>query len=322
MAVGAGGAWLVTGACPPSTQSPGCAPSGILHLRSIARSRRPSAPTPALLRVAAKPRFELAVSAAPGLSESALALSFGADGKTAFAAARTTKGAGLALYASTDGGKSFEPRELGGRFDSNDETANRVTLSPASDGTLALVAVRGANASLFVADDQGRVISASAPPEAALVGAAGLSSIAVTADGRVFESLDGGAAWEPAGNLPADLCDESGCDVPVACSTAGCVVGDELTRVGWGTSELPEVGPLRSPSRAARGAGGAQASHARRVLAATRSISRCSPARSSCPAPVRRLSATRLGSRWDWRQRRPPRHCFRRVGDRVRASTP
>ncbi|HEX6274142.1 MAG TPA: hypothetical protein VFZ53_13935, partial [Polyangiaceae bacterium] len=253
MAVGAGGAWLVTGACPPSTQSPGCAPSGILHLRPATRGAlAASAGAGGAPAAGAARRWELAVSAAPGLSDSALALTFGADGTSAFAAARTTKGAGLALFASTDGGKNFEPRELGGRFDSGDETAGRVTLSPAADGTLALVAVRGANAALFVADDQGRVISASAPPESALVGAAGLSAIAVTADGRVFESLDGGAGWEPAGNLPAVLCDGSGCDVPVACSTFGCVVGDELTRVGWGVSDLPEVGPFRSASRATR----------------------------------------------------------------------
>jgi hypothetical protein len=250
MAVGADGAWLVTGACPPSTQAPGCAPSGILHVRPVARSAPPA--KAAGKSAPAKPRLELAVSAAPGLSESALALAFGADGKTAFAAARTTKGAGLALFASTDGGKSFEPRDIGGRFDTNDEPAGRVTLSAASDGTLALVVARGSNAALFVADDQGRVISASAPPESALVGAAGLSAIAVTADGRVFESLDGGAAWEPAGNLPTLLCDDSGCDVPIACTTQGCVVGDELTRVGWGTSDLPEVGLSRSPSRARR----------------------------------------------------------------------
>jgi hypothetical protein len=254
LAVGAGGAWLVSGACPPSTQSPGCAPSGILHPRPLARSAAAPRATPsgAAPPAPAKSRVELAVSAAPGLADSALALSFGADGKTAFAAARTTKGAGLALFASTDGGKSFEPRDLGGRFDSNDETASRVALSPGADGTLALVATRGTSAALFVTDDRGRVISASAPPEAALVGAAGLSAIAVTADGRVFESLDGGAAWEPAGMLPAALCEDAGCDVPTACSTFGCVVGDELTRVGWGASDLPEVGPLRLPNRTAR----------------------------------------------------------------------
>ena len=255
MAVGAGGAWLVTGGCPPSTQAPGCAPSGILHLRQALRPATlagvPDAGAQAP-STTAKPRFELAVSAAPGLADSALSLAFGVDGKTAFAAARTTKGAGLALYASTDGGKTFEPRDIGGRFDSSDEAVGRVTLSAATDGTLALVAARGTSASLFVADDRGRVISASSPPEAALVGAAGLSAIAVAPDGRVFESLDGGAAWEPAGSLPAALCDDSGCDVPIACGTSGCVVGDELTRVGWGTSDLPEIGAARSPGRSLR----------------------------------------------------------------------
>jgi hypothetical protein len=258
MAVGADGAWLVSGACPPATQAPGCAPSGILHVRPAERVRAGSAASPQATvgsAAPAKPRLELAVSAAPGLSDSALALVFGADGKTAFAAARTTKGAGLALFASIDGGRSFEPREIGGRFDSNDEPAGRVTLSAGSDGTLALVAARAGSASLLVADDQGRVISASAPPESALVGAAGLSAVAVTADGRVFESLDGGAAWEPAGNLPTQLCDDTGCDVPIACTTAGCVVGDELTRVGWGASDLPEVGLSRASGRPARASG-------------------------------------------------------------------
>ena len=57
----------------------------------------------------------------------------------------------------------------------------------------------------------------------------------LTKRGEVWESLDGGATWAPAGLLPVDLCggDEQ-CDVPVQCAPEACVIGHQLTRLGWG----------------------------------------------------------------------------------------
>ncbi len=237
MAAGAGGALLLSGVCQPSADGPGCGPLGVLERRAVHAARTKAA--------SSEERFELAVSATPSLADSAFDLTFDADGRVAFAVGGTTKGAGLALFVSVDGGHTFEPRELGELgVDANEVEARVGMLSPASDGTTALV-LRGARgtATLLVFDNRGQLLRAGSPPERALVGGAGLHALALGAEsGTVWESLDGGASFQDRGRVPLALCPgDTACDVPVRCSSHGCVVGDELTRIGWGMPDANEL---------------------------------------------------------------------------------
>jgi hypothetical protein len=257
LAVGAGGQLLVSGACSPSTEGPGCAPSGILYRRAAPAAPAKPGGAPAAAApagsgaAAAKPTgkaraaFELAVAAAPSLVESAIDLAFDARGRTAFAVGVSSKGAGVALFVSNDAGKSFEVRELGeATLEGADSESFEAFLTPGRDGTTALVlGGRPGSTSLIVFDKDGHVLRTAAPPERALVGAAGLSALAVGLDSNaVWESRDGGASWEAAGRLPIALCPgDSSCEVPLRCSSAGCVLGDELTRLGWGIGDEAEL---------------------------------------------------------------------------------
>jgi hypothetical protein len=243
MAVGAGGALVVSGACSPSTEGPGCAPAGILHRR--ATTPAPGKAAAPLAGAKPRPAFELGVSAAPSLVASAQDVTFDAKGRSVYAVGLSAKAGGLALFVSPDAGKNFEVREFGdGASESGENDEGGGTLSAGRDGTISLVLTpRRAAAALVVFDKDGHVLRSAAPPERALLGAAGLSVFAVGLEGGgVWESRDGGASWEGAGRLPVALCPgDSSCDVPLRCSSAGCVVGDELTRLGWGVSEDAEI---------------------------------------------------------------------------------
>ncbi|MFO7180056.1 MAG: hypothetical protein DIU78_015265, partial [Pseudomonadota bacterium] len=123
---------------------------------------------------------------------------------------------------------------------------------PAEDGSVALTFVNYGRRLLVVTDESGKLLSAAAPPEGrALLGATGLRAIGIGKSSRqLWESLDGGVTFHPVLRLPVDVCPEgSSCDVPVRCAPHGCVVGDKLSRIGWGgqvddgSSVLPP--PLR-----------------------------------------------------------------------------
>ncbi len=78
-----------------------------------------------------------------------------------------------------------------------------------------------------------------APAGAMAVHGAGARFVGVDPGDRIlWESLDGGTTWASS-MLPRDPCGEgkSSCDVALACIPAGCAIGRELTRVGWGTTE-------------------------------------------------------------------------------------
>jgi len=254
LAIGAGGALIVSGACVPSEEAAGCAPAGILYRRPVPAgakknavlgpakgARRAAAPKPGEDEAAG---FEFAAAVVPALADGApVELAFDTDGGTAFAVSGSTKGSTLSLFISEDGGRHFEGRDLG-EVTRDQELDAGLPLTPGRDGTLSLVlGARRGPPSLLVVDAEGRVLHVGSAPERALVGAAGLSALAVVSDtGAVFESLDGGASWESRPKLPFALCPGDGsCDVPIRCSSDGCVVGDELTRVGFGTGDEPVV---------------------------------------------------------------------------------
>ncbi len=269
MTLSARGNLIVTGICPAAVSGSGCAPSG-LHYRRMAKPSTREKKSPKARDGAAKsepspkpksdaPSLELGAAAAPSLVDSALALGVSTDGKLVYALGRSGKTGQLALFISKDTGKSFEPEQLdlsGARDadygDSSDGT-RADALVPAEDGTVAIALSRYRSRTLVVTDELGRVLSVTRPPEEpALLGAAGTRALAVApGNGQVWESLDGGATWEPSGRLPIDLCSgDEQCDVPLQCAPEGCVIGHELSRIGWGGQADEELGVL-APEAAA-----------------------------------------------------------------------
>lgn len=76
----------------------------------------------------------------------------------------------------------------------------------------------------------------STPPGATAIHGAGHRVAALQADEEVlWESLTGGLSWSK-NTLPRGLCSgpRGQCQSALVCSQVGCLVGDELARVGWG----------------------------------------------------------------------------------------
>ncbi|MFZ5895361.1 MAG: hypothetical protein ACOY0T_30175 [Myxococcota bacterium] len=263
LAVGSGGHWIASGVCPPGVGASGCAASGIQRERLPDEPLPTSAPSASAQKSGMKPAG--ALSAAPSLADVALALSFSSDGRIAYAVGRRSKTGRFALFVSRDFGRTFAPRDLDlgqvASDDSDDEFVERSpgtrieSLSAAEDGAVAIGFTHYGRRTLVVTDDQGKLLSAAEPPaERALVGASGLRAIAISHKSRqLWESLDGGVTFEPAGTLPLELCpNEEQCEVPVRCAPAGCIIGRELTRVGWGGQSAEEAVVLPPPLRPLR----------------------------------------------------------------------
>lgn len=275
LAVGEGGRLLVTGVCTSSTRSRGCSPYGV-HYRRLAKddddepkkSERKKAEEKKKKKEEKKkkkPEWELALAAAPSLKGSADEIAFAPDGKTAFAVGRRTKNNAFAVFVSRDGGESFEAREIDQIQPADDSdgeerygyygrrpqpTGGKVLgARAAEDGTFGIVFQRDSQPVVVVTDDEGRIVSLSRPPSGAnTVGIAGSHGIALSPGTRqAWETLDGGATWDPIGRLPLDLCPGNGqCQIPVVCHASGCVVGHELSRVGWRGQADDDQGVLTS----------------------------------------------------------------------------
>ncbi len=247
MAVGAEGALLVTGVCPAQDELAGCHPRGIQQRRELDGD--------------AGAGSALEPVAAPALDDNALALTFAADGRSAYAVGQRTKSDALFIFAASDLSRGFAARELS-RLDAPGSSAQRQvkSLTAARDGQLSLVTSQGSGTEqLVLLDSSGRTASINSPPiEQASLGAYGAWALAVGPD-EVWESLDGGAHWEPIGRLPRALCppSRSRCSPPVFCQHEGCALGDSLTRRGW-RAEPRAVAPVLPPTppreRATRGA--------------------------------------------------------------------
>jgi len=261
LAVGANRRWILSGVCAPGSTRAGCAPAGIQ--RSLGADEPVATPDskPAPTRVLS------ALAAAPSLAETAHALTFSNDGKTAYAVGRRTKTSRFALFVSQDAGAHFESEELDlGQIaseDSEDDFVERSpgtrvdSLSAAEDGAVAVTFAHYGRRTLVVTDERGKQLSSAEAPEGhSLLSASGLRALALAHKSRqVWESLDGGVSWNPTALLPIELCPgQEQCDVPLRCTPGACVIGNQLTRIGWGgqgsedTALLPPpLRPLRPP---------------------------------------------------------------------------
>jgi len=243
-ALGASGILLASGLC--GSPSAGCATGGVFVRREatdeLPRSnqrRKGETSQP-------RSKFELFAAATPTLAESALGLTFSLNGRLAYAVGRRSKTGALAVFVSRDGGNNFEAHDLDlVRADSEDEdqyweqsqSSVRVdSLAAAEDGSLAVVLTDRRGRSLIVTDEQGRLLSGSkAPEERAVVAAVGMRAFALSPQSRkAWESLDGGVTWQSLSRFPVAPCATDGdCELKLQCAAAGCVIGNEVSRVGW-----------------------------------------------------------------------------------------
>lgn len=247
LAAGADGALLVTGVCPAQEHLAGC------HARGI--QQRSERAGDAGVDAGLEP------VAAPALEDNALALAFAADGRAAYAVGQRTKSDALFIFASPELSQGFAAREIS-RLDVAASSAQRQvkSLSAARDGQLSLVITQSSGADqLVILDASGRTSSVNGPPiELASLGAYGAWALAVGPE-QVWESLDGGARWEPIGRLPRSLCPpaRSRCSPPIFCQYEGCALGDALTRRGWRAeprAAAPVLPPTPARERATRAA--------------------------------------------------------------------
>lgn len=231
MAVGAGGALVVTGICPAAAREPGCTPAGVHRRQRMSRDSGPD--------------VQLVQSATPSLVRTAYALSFSLDGRSLYAAGRRWKSDSLAVFVSRDGGTTFEARDVEPVRLSQDEDETRPrfradnpirSVASGADGTLSFVVTLSGSQLWLVVDDDGRPVSVAKPPIAnARLGAAGAFALAIDPVTRdVYESLDAGANFRSIGRLPVDPCPGAQlCDARIACSALGCVFGNLISRIGW-----------------------------------------------------------------------------------------
>jgi hypothetical protein len=242
LAVNARGAVVLSGVCAPHLAAAGCAPRGVYRLQ----------PGGARLEPLPLPGLPLAE-----------ALSFGSANEVYVIGARE-KDQHLTLYASLDGGKNFAVRDLEVGAVASDRRGR--TKSPPveaavdEDGTLAVTLRHGGRTLVVALDPEGHVLArGEAPSGAQAVSAVGLRALAVDPKTRsLWESLDGGSSWELT-PLPRPLCPASSpigsaadasCDVALACAPSGCVLGDSLTRLGWGAAESFALPSANDPRRA------------------------------------------------------------------------
>jgi len=254
VAVANDGTTLVTGVCITRPGVSGCVGS-----------------PPMLLQVNSNNgTFTSTLAAAPPIMGLPISPAFSADGKSAYFLARRAKDERLALFVSHDGGRAFAERSLasrasadsaggsdegGGRepseesFDPSDLTIVR----PSDDGTIGIVLTTSRGLSYLTTDDDGRVLGMTqAPVEQAMMGGYGRRVIALgsTVESeqssppplKAWESDDGGLNWNEISTTGALARELTGNSTTAACSNAGCLVGDMITRVGWqGQTDPPSL---------------------------------------------------------------------------------
>lgn len=282
LVVARGGQVALSGVCPPSARARGCSPFGVYYRRKAERDagargklaqavREVRAATDATTEEPpAEAEHELGLAATPSLERTASALAVSSDGAAIYALGKRTKGTAYGIYVSRDGGRSYESNDIpeleaapsydddddeyGGRFarPASRSAASSVPLqmSAADDGTISVVFRQGGRLVLALADADGRLVQLTRPPvEVALLGAYGSRALGVASgSGRAWESLDGGATWDPIGKVPVDPCPGGGgCEAIVHCAAPGCVVGSELSRVGWRGQADDDHGVLSPP---------------------------------------------------------------------------
>lgn len=134
-------------------------------------------------------------------------------------------------------------REAGFPAVPEESSRSSVHILPDESGEVSVLTVLGGRAHVALFDPQGQIIAFGVTPAGASVAHGAGRKIAVLQEdeGIFWESLTGGLSWSKS-PLPRALCSgpASQCQPKLTCSTAGCLVGDELARVGWGETDAGE----------------------------------------------------------------------------------
>ena len=216
--------------------------------------------------------YELGPAATPALKGVASALSVSIDGRIVYAVGRRTKGGALAVFVSHDAGRTFSARDIEQlaaapadeeldeepRWGVRGEQGRRAACSHRAFGRGRRGWQPGHRAPALERLHLGRHRRGGSRPvgrqraeRGTLIGAAGARALALSPASReAWESLDAGASWEPIGRLPLTLCPrDAGCEVPIHCHARGCVIGHELSRLGWRGQVDDDPGVLPPPER-------------------------------------------------------------------------
>ncbi len=184
------------------------------------------------------------------------------DGRVAYILARARRDGRRSLFVSRDGGRTYAQRKLemvqGSGWDDADEAEiatsevermlsipERAELTVDEAGTIGLLCDSGSGPIWATLDSDGRVQSSGRPSEGSLqLGGFGSRVLAIGfgADDilHAWESLDGGSSFAEIAVTQAVLRFANRGEPTVACSAGGCILGDELVRVGWeGQAEAP-----------------------------------------------------------------------------------
>jgi len=260
IAVSSEGAALITGVCKNAEGPDGCKPG-----------------SPVLVRHNGK-ALEATLAGAPQLSELPLLPAFSYDGKSAYFLGRRGKDSRLTLFVSHDAGKTFSQRALEetetkpprrpiGDDEDYDEPSEpddyievdeSCSLRPGEDGTVGMLVIRSRGYSYITADEDGRVLQSTWPPnDDSVMAGAGRHLISISygngsgdsAPFTLYESQDGGLTWDPQSASSSFVRDWAMNSGPIVCSLAGCLIGDNVTRVGWGGQ--PEPLPFEAPDDSA-----------------------------------------------------------------------
>lgn len=229
-----GGQLVWAGICAPEEEPTGCVPSGVF----------------AAVRAGAGVTFrELGLL---GLSGTPLAMTVSPTSGRLLVFGATNKGDELVLYSGTQGSEPFEAIALDGVRIPRSGASNFSVEKPAwgEDGFVAatVIEARLGRSQLIIADDKGRVLQVRpGPTDTSHASGVGMKAIAVEPrSGETWESLDGGEHWQSLGKLPIQLCSDSrqqACEVSIACFSQGCLIADELARLGWGGQAGQLVAP-------------------------------------------------------------------------------
>jgi len=196
------------------------------------------------------------------LAEPALAMAISPSRKALVIVARREKNRTLTLFRSVDGASGFSAEELvldhaemkrartqepPSRTTENSQTSPRIRIASAAlsnDGVLTLVTKYGDHPTLVTVEPNGiRRTHADAPQGVSQLGATSDGAIAMSnSESRIYESTDLGAEFIPIVTANSrKLCSAKDCSV--ACVAEGCVLGDGLARVGFG-SGAPLIAPF------------------------------------------------------------------------------